>query len=614
MDADQFLQLITQVLYVTIFVLTARHAWHRPDRARLHIAILFGMLSLIIAQQWATSLLHVTPGHFFKALSGSLMMGLPYLLMRLLSDYTTVTRYLLRAASLGLALSVILLFAIEENVRPPWILGFLVLYLVGFGLYVGYAFVHEARHSSGVTARRMEAVAIGTTCIGLLILMVPFQLGFPRWSTSLTLLSRLLGLASGIAYFLGFAPPAWLRRAWQEPDLRALLVKITSFPWLPDTGTIIQALQRGTAVTTGAAAASIGLWNETEQSLVFHGPDGIPLSPPPPFAHFLTTQVLAAQKPFFSANASHDDPQHTPEYRDQHIVALLAAPITTGERRIGLLAIYTSRAPIFAEDDLSLVQLVADQAAMIFENRRLMEEATRVRAREETARLKDDFLSAAAHDLKTPLTGLITQIEVLERKALRKPDAPVDINAVHRLQSSARRLSTLVLELLDVGRLESGRFVMNLEPIDLSQVLEECCAAVPLGQQRLQLELAEPVVRTLDRTRIKQVMSNLIENAIKYSPGDDLIQVRLWHEDLTVHFTVTDSGIGIPPGDLPSIFDRFHRASNVDDRRFAGMGLGLYICRGIVEQHGGRIWATSTVGRGSTFHVMIPAASTETAT
>jgi len=110
------------------------------------------------------------------------------------------------------------------------------------------------------------------------------------------------------------------------------------------------------------------------------------------------------------------------------------------------------------------------------------------------------------------------------------------------------------------------------------------------------------------------VMSNLIENAIKYSPGDDLIQVRLWHEDLTVHFTVTDSGIGIPPGDLPSIFDRFHRASNVDDRRFAGMGLGLYICRGIVEQHGGRIWATSTVGRGSTFHVMIPAASTETAT
>jgi signal transduction histidine kinase len=112
-----------------------------------------------------------------------------------------------------------------------------------------------------------------------------------------------------------------------------------------------------------------------------------------------------------------------------------------------------------------------------------------------------------------------------------------------------------------------------------------------------------------DPVRIVQLIENLVENAVKYTPEGGPVQVKIWREGGYNNLTVTDSGIGIPTEDLPHIFERFHRGTNVDDRRFAGMGLGLFICRGIAEQHGGRIWATRAPGGGSTFHVALPVAA-----
>jgi signal transduction histidine kinase len=104
-----------------------------------------------------------------------------------------------------------------------------------------------------------------------------------------------------------------------------------------------------------------------------------------------------------------------------------------------------------------------------------------------------------------------------------------------------------------------------------------------------------------------QLLENLVENAIKYSPEGGDVRMCVWRENGEARLTVTDQGIGISASDLPMLFERFQRGTNVDDRRFAGMGLGLFICRGIAEQHGGQIWASSPgEGRGSTFHVALP--------
>jgi signal transduction histidine kinase len=126
------------------------------------------------------------------------------------------------------------------------------------------------------------------------------------------------------------------------------------------------------------------------------------------------------------------------------------------------------------------------------------------------------------------------------------------------------------------------------------------------GSERIVQDVAEHLPGAFDRRRIEQLVDNLIENALKYSAEDSPVEVRAWRDGGAVHLTVGDHGIGIPPSDLSQVFDRFRRASNVDARRYAGIGLGLYICRGIVLEHGGRIWVDSTVGQGSTFHVLLP--------
>jgi len=117
------------------------------------------------------------------------------------------------------------------------------------------------------------------------------------------------------------------------------------------------------------------------------------------------------------------------------------------------------------------------------------------------------------------------------------------------------------------------------------------------------------VVGVSDAFRITQLLENLVENGVKYSPLGGDVRLKVWADDERAHISVSDQGIGIPAHDLPHIFERFYRAANVDDRQFAGMGLGLFICRGIVEQHGGRIHVSSQPGAGSCFQIELPLAA-----
>jgi signal transduction histidine kinase len=190
---------------------------------------------------------------------------------------------------------------------------------------------------------------------------------------------------------------------------------------------------------------------------------------------------------------------------------------------------------------------------------------------------------------------------------MRNPAAPPDRKGIERIVKDSQRLRRLVTELLDVGRVEQGRLLDKREEIDLAALVRESCERVLSARHPCCVEADAPVIGSFDALRMTQLVDNLIENAIKYSPEGGEIRVRVWREGDEAHISVTDQGIGIPAGDLPYLFDRFHRGNNVDDRQFSGMGLGLYICRGIAEQHGGRLWATSPgVGQGSTFHVALP--------
>jgi signal transduction histidine kinase/FtsH-binding integral membrane protein len=625
------LQYLSWLLYLVVFVAVLVRTIRRPTPAHMDMTLFFGATAVVIVVNTLTLRLHVAEQTWFAAdLVGATAMTLGYLLLRLVRDFSDVPTWLVRVVEVGLAAAVIAIVFAPKPL-PPMVAMLLVTYLVLVIAYDTWSFMRQARRSRGVTRRRMQAAAAGSLFLTLTLVNAGIKVATPSVSDMLDQLGAALGLLSGVCYFIGFAPPTWLRRAWQEPELRNFLSLAATLPRLPDTRAIVCELERAAADALGAPSASIAVWDANARMLQIYvrPPETTMLAANAdpgravqavdlpiedglwrfdPSSRPVTGRAFLEQRANLVTDAARVDPGNAVAFDQYGARAVLSAPITAGDKRLGVLAIYAPRAPVFANSDLELVQLLADQAAVILESRALIDEASDVRAREEATRLKEDFLSSAAHDLKTPLTGLVTQAQVLQRRAKRNPEAPVDQAGVERLLQQSLRMRDLVLELLDVSRLEQGGLLGERRPVEVAQVARRTIKRNPTWQRvKVTADASQPAVAALDVVRFEQVLTNLIENALKYSPHDAPVHVRVWNEANEVLLSVEDRGIGIPFDDQPLVFDRFHRARNVDDRRFAGMGLGLYIARGIVEQHDGRMWVDSTPGQGSTFFVALPA-------
>ncbi|HEX5754321.1 MAG TPA: ATP-binding protein [Archangium sp.] len=235
------------------------------------------------------------------------------------------------------------------------------------------------------------------------------------------------------------------------------------------------------------------------------------------------------------------------------------------------------------------------------ESERLLREAR------EAVRVRDDFLSIASHELKTPLTPLKLHLQVLKHRMAS--GQPVPAQHVDKALAQVARLSGLINDLLDTSRIQAGRLELRHEPVSLGALTQEVLADLRSVSPHRLLEYEEPAGPLLiqgDRGRLAQVLVNLLENALKYSPTGGTIRVRVERDGAQARVSVSDSGIGIPPDQKDHLFERFFRARNAPISGFGGLGLGLYICRDIVERHGGRIWVESEVGHGSTFHFTLP--------
>jgi PAS domain S-box-containing protein len=257
----------------------------------------------------------------------------------------------------------------------------------------------------------------------------------------------------------------------------------------------------------------------------------------------------------------------------------------------------------FGPDDLGLAVEIARLGALAIENARLYERA------QEAIGIRDDFLSVAAHELKTPLTTLQLHVDVLERSAEQAGGA--DEKASRRLTSVARqvdRLTRLVDGLLEVSHISAGQMALQREPCDLAEVVRSVVSQLEIpaakAGSRLEVDLPpSPVWGLWDRLRLEQVVVNLVSNAIKYGAGEP-IRVGLSPDGGRALLTVQDQGIGIAPADVERIFDRFERA--VSTQHYGGLGLGLYIARQIIVAHGGEIRVSSQPARGSEFTVELP--------
>jgi len=422
---------------------------------------------------------------------------------------------------------------------------------------------------------------------------------------ALDILTQLAGLASVLAFFLGFAPPTWIRRAWREPDLRQFLESSVHLVGVADDATVISELQRAASIAAGADGASIGIADPTRSVIRYRSRDDQWLEYPDDA--FIAGLAYREQRRVVARDAPSLDPQNADRYESSHARSVIAAPITREDRQIGALAIYADRAPIFVEDDVWLIELLADHVGMLLVAHGLARQAGTIEAREEAARLKEDFLSAAAHDLRTPLTVVLGQAELLERRVMRDPTVPPDRAGVARMANEARRLRDLIGEILDAQRMEEGAVPMSRSVEDVAALVESVRARHADGVAGGPAVVpGEPVLARVDPGRIRQMIENLVENALRYSRGAEPPTLRAWSDGSQVCIAVIDHGVGVPEDERDRIFDRFYRASNAQGITDTGMGLGLYICRRIVEEHGGRIRLEPTPGGGSTFVVSLP--------
>jgi PAS domain S-box-containing protein len=231
--------------------------------------------------------------------------------------------------------------------------------------------------------------------------------------------------------------------------------------------------------------------------------------------------------------------------------------------------------------------------------------------------LKDEFLGIAAHELRTPLAVLKGFVQTLIVQTARGKGPQLvewQLEALQSIDQATARLVELTEDLLDVTRLQAGRLALHVDPTDLVALARRVVTRLQMTTERHTLSLAtsvEHLVAQVDPRRMEQVLSNLIGNAIKYSPEGGSIEVTIREEEQAHEalLCVSDHGIGIPAQQQLLVFGRFARADNARAHGIGGTGLGLYLCRELVERHGGRIWFESTEGQGSTFFVALPLVS-----
>jgi two-component system, OmpR family, phosphate regulon sensor histidine kinase PhoR len=223
--------------------------------------------------------------------------------------------------------------------------------------------------------------------------------------------------------------------------------------------------------------------------------------------------------------------------------------------------------------------------------------------------MRRDFISNVSHELRTPLAALKALTETLQTGALEDP--PAAHRFLEQMETEVDALSLMVTELLELSRIESGRVPLERKPTRPLDIVNPAYERLRLQAERANLtmviECPEDLPLVLaDATRVQQVVTNLLHNAIKFTPPEGKVIVSAQHFDNSIQFSVKDTGVGISPEDLPRIFERFYKVDRA--RAKSGTGLGLAIARHLVEAHGGKIWAESELSKGSTFYFTIPLA------
>jgi signal transduction histidine kinase len=306
-----------------------------------------------------------------------------------------------------------------------------------------------------------------------------------------------------------------------------------------------------------------------------------------------------------------EDPEYAFEGQSiSGIRTLLGVPLMREGAPIGVLIMARKAPRPFTDKQIELVTTFADQAVIAIENVRLFDEIQKKsRELEIASQHKSQFVANMSHELRTPLAAMLGYAELMQ-EGIYEPLGEKSLTALTRIRSNGKHLLGLINSVLDIAKIESGQFTLNMAEYSIETVVETVRVATESLAQNKKLALTAAVTKPLpigigDEQRLTQVLLNLVGNAIKFT---DTGEVRVTAEAVDGQFAISvlDTGPGIPEQERTRIFEQFHQVDDSNTKTKGGTGLGLAIAKQIVEMHGGRIWVNSTVGKGSTFQMEVP--------
>lgn len=348
-----------------------------------------------------------------------------------------------------------------------------------------------------------------------------------------------------------------------------------------------------------------------------------------PFGEGLTSQIIRTGQPLLINEDVGGSSARMGVHRvGRQAASYLGVPIPAGGETIGVISVQSiEEEDRFTEADQRLLSTVASAVGVAIHNARLFEDARQARAAAEQAdAAKSSFLSTVSHELRTPLTSVLGFAKIIRRR-LEERIFPLVAEEDRRIQQTKRqvmdnlnvvvsegeRLTKLIDDVLDLAKIEAGKLTWNMETVSAAEVIERAVAATSSLLAAKKLTLAQNVEPSLpnvtgDRDRLIQVVINLISNAVKFTDSGSITCAASLRSGEIV-MSVADSGIGIAPADQLKVFEKFKQVGDTLTDRPKGTGLGLPICKEIVEYHGGRIWVESEPGKGSTFSFTLPVQS-----
>ncbi len=302
------------------------------------------------------------------------------------------------------------------------------------------------------------------------------------------------------------------------------------------------------------------------------------------------------------------EPENNPEINRLKRPYMLGIPMRVADRTLGVIIFIRFGGPPFEPEAIRLAEFISQQIALLVERQNLQHAYEVLEAQNQEARLQEDFISTITHELRTPL-GFIKGYTTTLLRSDTSWNQETQQEFLKIIDQEADRLQELIENLLDSARLQSGALKMEFQAIRIDTLARSVVDRVAQHYPNLQVDIHSPkggVIVRGDPKRLGQVFENLLNNAIKYAPGSP-VNINLSKEDGGALVEFADHGPGIPQRYLPHIFDRFFRNPELEPY-VHGSGLGLFICKKIMQAHQGSIYATSTPGKGTTFHIQVPLA------